>query len=589
MYQYSFDETRAGDWRLSRAKYEQLHECYKLILKRIEEWNQIAVAHGALEAPYKAEAQDFERMIEWGAEELGDKNRREIVVKGISVGSLRYAKAALIYGSRVRKAEAQAAERPDWPTAVRAAMQDAGKPLVDLAEKITYPPADILSEVAPPESRVAGVSAPEWDAFISHASEDKADFVETLAQELRSRDLNIWYDNFTLTVGDSLRRSIDRGLAHSKYGVVILSPSFFAKEWPQKELDGLVAREVDGRKVILPVWHKIDAAGIRAYSPILADRVAISSSRGVQAVADAIIAGMGLAGRPARTPSGDHGSQSNKGPSPIAALAPGGPDKWVITVDGHVESCEQRALGRFNALREKRIDKDKGDPFQKGYWQASFALQGQLRDISLPDFLELLRKSKTGRTGWDVGWVPTREGITPYPYQDGIEVWLAEDGGKGAGHSDFWRAERIGAFSLFRGYQEDEPDYSQLFPKIQLDFSLALWRIAEFLLYLESFSGNLASGPARANIRVRWTGLENRQLGYHKAFVPPLQNHVCHQPLIETQLHLPDTTAIRRTLAQNVRSITRALFEAFDFFAVTEEQIKQLLQGVFDTDRESGI
>jgi len=73
----------------------------------------------------------------------------------------------------------------------------------------------------------------------------------------------------------------------------VLSPSFFAKDWPQRELDGLIAREVDGRKVILPVWHKIDCEGVRLYSPMLADRLAVSSSRGVKQVADALIAGMG--------------------------------------------------------------------------------------------------------------------------------------------------------------------------------------------------------------------------------------------------------------------------------------------------------
>ena len=86
----------------------------------------------------------------------------------------------------------------------------------------------------------------EWDAFISHASEDK-EFVRPLADALRARHLSIWYDEFTLLLGDSLRRSIDRGLARSKYGIVILSKKFFEKEWPQKELDGLVAREVDGK------------------------------------------------------------------------------------------------------------------------------------------------------------------------------------------------------------------------------------------------------------------------------------------------------------------------------------------------------
>jgi hypothetical protein len=51
------------------------------------------------------------------------------------------------------------------------------------------------------------------------------------------------------------RQSIDSGLARSRFGIVILSEAFFAKHWPQRELDGLAAREVDGVKVILPVWH----------------------------------------------------------------------------------------------------------------------------------------------------------------------------------------------------------------------------------------------------------------------------------------------------------------------------------------------
>ncbi len=214
-----------------------MQECYKLLLKRIEEWNQIAMTHGALEAPYKEEVEDLQRMIEWGEEQLRIENCHEVLVRGVSIGSLRYAKAALIYGGLVREAKTRSAEDPGWPTAIRSAIQEVGKPLAELAEEINHPPADILSEVATPGSTVEIASAPEWDAFISHASEDKIDFVEPLALELRSRGLKIWYDNFTLTIGDSLRRSIDRGLGHSKFGVVILSPNFFSKEWPQKELD----------------------------------------------------------------------------------------------------------------------------------------------------------------------------------------------------------------------------------------------------------------------------------------------------------------------------------------------------------------
>lgn len=129
----------------------------------------------------------------------------------------------------------------------------------------------------------------EWDIFISYSSEDKQDFVRPLADLLAAAGLRVWFDEFMLTIGDSLRRSIDYGLVNSNFGVIILSPSFFAKEWPKKELDGLVAREQDQKKVILPVWHKVTKEDVERFSPILADRLAISSSRGVKSVAIEIV------------------------------------------------------------------------------------------------------------------------------------------------------------------------------------------------------------------------------------------------------------------------------------------------------------
>lgn len=135
-------------------------------------------------------------------------------------------------------------------------------------------------------------TSPNWDVFISHASEDKEEFARPLANALIKRGLQVWFDEFTLRVGDSLRRSIDMGLSKSKYGVVIISKSFLEKEWPQKELDGLVAREINGQKVILPVWHNIDSSTIIKYSPTLADRVAASSSKGLMNVVEELISAM---------------------------------------------------------------------------------------------------------------------------------------------------------------------------------------------------------------------------------------------------------------------------------------------------------
>lgn len=124
--------------------------------------------------------------------------------------------------------------------------------------------------------------APErigYDAFISHASEDKAKVVKPLARALTIMGFNIWYDEFELEVGDSLRQSIDQGLASSRFGIVVLSPDFFAKNWPQYELNGLTAREIEGRKVILPIWHNVDRDDVLAYSPTLADKVALTTAK----------------------------------------------------------------------------------------------------------------------------------------------------------------------------------------------------------------------------------------------------------------------------------------------------------------------
>lgn len=128
-----------------------------------------------------------------------------------------------------------------------------------------------------------------YDAFICHASEDKDDFVRPLAEVMVSMGFRIWYDEFELRVGDSLRQSIDRGLVNSEYGIVVLSPAFFRKNWPQYELNSLTARQIDGRSVILPIWHNVGREDVLEHSPALADKVALSSGdMSVQEIAGAL-------------------------------------------------------------------------------------------------------------------------------------------------------------------------------------------------------------------------------------------------------------------------------------------------------------
>lgn len=117
-----------------------------------------------------------------------------------------------------------------------------------------------------------------WDVFISHASEDKDAFVRPLAVALRNLGVTTWYDEFSLRVGDSLSRSIDRGLARSRFGLVVLSQHFLRKPWPERELQGLVSREIADGRVILPIWHGISQRQVLQFSPPLADMVAIDTT-----------------------------------------------------------------------------------------------------------------------------------------------------------------------------------------------------------------------------------------------------------------------------------------------------------------------
>ena len=123
-------------------------------------------------------------------------------------------------------------------------------------------------------------SSEEYDVFVSHAWEDKADFVDELVDEMRKVDLKVWYDTNKLKWGDSMREKIDNGLRKSKYGIVVLSPNYIAenKYWTKAELNGLFQMETINGKTILPIWHNLTKKQVTEYSPIIADRKAMTTA-----------------------------------------------------------------------------------------------------------------------------------------------------------------------------------------------------------------------------------------------------------------------------------------------------------------------
>lgn len=117
-----------------------------------------------------------------------------------------------------------------------------------------------------------------WDIFISHASEDKNEVVRELAKLLTSFKLKVWYDEFSLNLGDSLVSSIDKGLNNSRYGLVIISKNFLNKKWTDYEYKSLITKEINDVECLLPIWHNVTKEDVRNFSLYLADKVALDTS-----------------------------------------------------------------------------------------------------------------------------------------------------------------------------------------------------------------------------------------------------------------------------------------------------------------------
>lgn len=128
-----------------------------------------------------------------------------------------------------------------------------------------------------------------YDAFISHSVADKIPVADQLYIQLKQAGLKIWYSGNELTPGDSISKTIQEGLAQSRYGIVILSPSYLSKLWPLHEFYILWNRENEGKKVILPVLHDVTPEDLSLKSLDMADRWSTKTSKGLDAVTEDLV------------------------------------------------------------------------------------------------------------------------------------------------------------------------------------------------------------------------------------------------------------------------------------------------------------
>lgn len=452
--------------------------------------------------------------------------------------------------------------------------------------------------------------------FVSYAHEepDHDQWVIELASNLREKAVDASLDEWDLVPGQDTTYFMESQIRNSDFVILICTPRYAEKSniprggvgYEKNIISAEMLQASDLRPKFIPILRK--GTFENALPTYLGSKYAIDFRDSVNQpeALDKLLRAIFQQPHPKKPPlgknpfSGEAATiEHEREPTTEEQLSKVETSRFIQPVFSDIEIWEKEAAGRFEFLREDRISNTKKDPFVAGFWQASFVIHAETSAVPLKDFLEVLRASKTGRTGWDVGWVPTKTEIAPYPFKNGIEVWLAEDGDKGPGHSDFWRAEPTGRFSLFRGYQEDETDFTSFFkhdssqqsrtPQSEnklLDPALVLWRVSEFLLYLENFAKNLKVSKASASVKLHWRGLRHRQPCYHKGFAEVYHDHISLTETIESSVTISECGRIKHNLIKDVHEITRPLFESFNFFSVTEEQIKSLIKNLFNPDVE---
>ena len=110
----------------------------------------------------------------------------------------------------------------------------------------------------------------QYDVFISHASKDKSDYVESLYMTLRRLGISIFYDSDSISWGDDWKKAILDGTAVSEFAIIVISENFFGREWTERELNEFLQRQYEsGQKIVLPLIHSITRDQLKEHYPEL--------------------------------------------------------------------------------------------------------------------------------------------------------------------------------------------------------------------------------------------------------------------------------------------------------------------------------
>lgn len=143
---------------------------------------------------------------------------------------------------------------------------------------VMYTSAEVRALTPYRENVEKRASVPDLrDTFLCHAWDDRAGAAKDLHDHLESLGVTVWFSEKDVVLGSSLMREIDKGLANSRVGIVLVTPAFLrrvrAEGIADKELSALLARDL-----LVPIVHDTTYEDLREVSPLLGSRSGLSTA-----------------------------------------------------------------------------------------------------------------------------------------------------------------------------------------------------------------------------------------------------------------------------------------------------------------------
>lgn len=400
----------------------------------------------------------------------------------------------------------------------------------------------------------------EYDFFISYAHEDKESFVRPLAEALKANGARVWWDGFELNIGDSLHEAISKGLGSSRAGIVVLSHDFFAKTWPRRELNGLLARgDNHPRRNVLPIWHGVTTQDVYGFSPILAGIVGLSTEElSLDKIVESIL----------------DRSSTLLGTS-------NGADK--VATGNHFIALDRFAAQSVEVWRSLINDAPTASPTRlpHGSYEMTFALMPAPNPVNLMTVKERINEVGSNLRTYSVPFrVSMEPEWRPYPSGEFVEAWIGRElidcnqpQTPSPQNSDYWRASKDCMLYMINGFIEDEVDATA---GREIHVEDPIFRVAEGLLFARTYA-RLFDGVEALGVRLRFTGLRGRKLtsslGNNHVVgktTPSSTDEVLRRALVQC-------SEIDRSLTDVVVTLLADLYEQFGFFELEPQFVQSVL------------